>query len=605
MNLNTSSDITLDVRTPPKVKQHIKKPPKKNENLENSHPGIAVPIEDSELVLEQSTKKNNFYKINKSTTDSGLSTWVLLNSQTVSPPSVTIKPSRKSAVKQKGEVNKNSTNIDVEIFNKIAKPLFKKRVPVSTTKKHQTTTTSVHSMSTEKVTTLSDKDQKLTKIKASILKNAMNKKNNATLTTSTKKPLDVSTAPTNINKESLQSHKNKFETSTNSNDIPLLSTTSMENAILSIESKQDDIELEGTTTSSKKTRRPSTKRKKNKNRRRKPATDKSDLNNTKVANKVVNHKDKPFSTQIYNYLSREIMPTVGVGLVGLMVTAGLASYFLYPFGVARRSYEVDRRDKDGAYYYNEEYTPGGISEEEAIGKVIAGMPSLNHRSRDTYSSLRYNDNEQGYKKEYQQGPEESIYLTPDNEYNTYSSQKNRKPNYYGSHAYDKDIIERSQETGYTVNNQFVVGNVPKELQDVTLSVVPEHGPRNLPKTESYVEIQDMPNIVGRSLPYIPKIRKRRNSDIDNEISTDEEFLREETSTIPIPSTIPPDVTTISSTSNSKPESLIQFFRNVLETKIKYGLEILQSASKSISRYFAEVNRRFNDKMQSKEQPRIF
>ncbi|KAK9870287.1 hypothetical protein WA026_006374 [Henosepilachna vigintioctopunctata] len=68
-----------------------------------------------------------------------------------------------------------------------------------------------------------------------------------------------------------------------------------------------------------------------------------------------------------------MMPTIGVGLVGLMVTAGLASYFLYPFGAARRIYEVDRKDKGGSYSYNDIYS-GGIAEEEALGKVIAGMP---------------------------------------------------------------------------------------------------------------------------------------------------------------------------------------------------------------------------------------
>lgn len=54
-----------------------------------------------------------------------------------------------------------------------------------------------------------------------------------------------------------------------------------------------------------------------------------------------------------------------------MVTAGLASYFLYPFGALRRSYDVDRKDKDGGYYYND-YTSGGVAEEDMIGKVIAG-----------------------------------------------------------------------------------------------------------------------------------------------------------------------------------------------------------------------------------------
>lgn len=99
------------------------------------------------------------------------------------------------------------------------------------------------------------------------------------------------------------------------------------------------------------------------------------------------------STKIYNYLSREIMPTVGVGLIGLVVTAGLAGYLLGPLGAIRRSYEAADRKDDLYYYNNEEYAgPGadGQSEEEVFGKVIAGMPVHTNNYRNNVRYVQQN-----------------------------------------------------------------------------------------------------------------------------------------------------------------------------------------------------------------------
>ncbi|XP_044255957.1 cell wall protein DAN4-like isoform X2 [Tribolium madens] len=334
----TSPDIvTLDTRTPPKIKQHAKKKPQKPEPLENSHAGVAIPVNEDEVNLEETTKKF-FYKLEKPTTNSGLSTWILLSGQT------TPKPSRKPVIKP----NENQNVTVVVDSNKIIKPLFKKRGTTSTT------TTPIPSTT------------KLTKVKASVLSGA---KSSSTTTTTTGAPTTVTTTVSS--------------TTTNSSTLP-------------IEAKDGgEADL-----SEKKTRRPSTtKRKKNKNRRRRPS-EKSD--STKI-DKPIQSKEKPIGTQLYNYLSREVMPTVGVGLVGLMVTAGLASYFLYPFGVARRSYDIDRRDKDNHVYYSDEYS-GGIAEEEAIGKVIAGMPSNSlygnnfktPTSRHSFSNHRVIEQSTGY-----------------------------------------------------------------------------------------------------------------------------------------------------------------------------------------------------------------
>jgi hypothetical protein len=84
--------------------------------------------------------------------------------------------------------------------------------------------------------------------------------------------------------------------------------------------------------------------------------------------------EKPISTQIYNFLAREVMPSVGVGLVGLVVTAGLATYFLGgPLGALRRSYDIANRRDDVAFDRSDDF--GNAHDEgEMFGKVIAGMP---------------------------------------------------------------------------------------------------------------------------------------------------------------------------------------------------------------------------------------
>lgn len=112
------------------------------------------------------------------------------------------------------------------------------------------------------------------------------------------------------------------------------------------------------------------------------------LNGDKKPTKGTSTKDKPLTTKIYNYLAREVMPTVGVGLVGLTVAAGLATYFLGPFGALRRSYDIASDRKDDFYHNNDdEYGGNGQSEEEVFGKVIAGMPA----NSPYRNSMKYNN----------------------------------------------------------------------------------------------------------------------------------------------------------------------------------------------------------------------
>lgn len=131
-------------------------------------------------------------------------------------------------------------------------------------------------------------------------------------------------------------------------------------------------------------RSPSTKKPKSKLKTKKKNPIKNKITNA-VGKPATKLKEKPMTTKIYNYISREVMPTVGVGLMGLVVTAGLASYFLGPFTALRRSYDeaLDRQDNlDGIYQVNsEEYAGAGAdngqNEEDVLGKFIAGMPASN------------------------------------------------------------------------------------------------------------------------------------------------------------------------------------------------------------------------------------
>lgn len=103
---------------------------------------------------------------------------------------------------------------------------------------------------------------------------------------------------------------------------------------------------------------------------------------TSVSKQPNKNKDKPISTTIYNYLSREVMPSVGILGAGILLTAGLASYIFGPFGALRRSYDdaSDRQDNvDNIYSVNsEEYAnegnDNGQHEEEVFSKFLAGMP---------------------------------------------------------------------------------------------------------------------------------------------------------------------------------------------------------------------------------------
>lgn len=560
-----ATDVVLDTRTPPKVKQQQKQ----KEAIENSHPGIAEPVDEELINLEEATKKLNFYKIEKPTTNSGLSTWILLSGQT--PPSTT-------------KVDSNLTLV-TDMPNRIVKPIFKKRT--TTTRKPFTTTTTTSAPTT---TAETEKTTKMNKIKASILSNALHNKktHNTTLAkqnSTTQVPLSTkSTTTSPMTTTTIISTTVALNKNISANE----SINAVDSNALPLEAKDTEMELTTAATDVKKTRRPTTnKRKKNKNKRKRPATDKVS-NSTKIA-----LKEKPISTQIYNYLSREVMPTVGVGLVGLMVTAGLASYFLYPFGAARRNYNIDRKDKEGSYHYLDDYDSGGIAEEEAIGKVIAGMQStttasyINYRrnnAKTSYSSVRYrNVNSQGPNDSYQKK-----YHASYNGNNDYGVNNN---NYQTEPYYNKDVVEQNKETGYMVDDKkFVVGSVSQEsFQEVTPVTVPEHGPRSLKNR-----------------------RRRQVSDIDNEIFSDvtenpnpnSSYSSEFTTTGAFSTTTTTEKHSFSTTQkNNRTEvaphkSFVNLLKDLFHMKVNFGLQLLHNATVSVARYLGRVQKRLEDHYRS-------
>lgn len=265
------------------------------------------------------------------------------------------------------------------------------------------------------------------------------------------------------------------------------------------------------TTSTSTTKRPrnNPKRKKNKVRRRKPTTSTTTTTvssvissttekdlieepiaengiqeskivpETKVAGNLTKTKKKPASTpismQIYNFLSREVMPSFGVmSLVGLGL--GLASYFLYPLGgtVTRRNYDVEPKYKYNFDEYGGNY---GQREEEVLSKVLQGMTIDENKypgSKDYDNNYyRYQHYDGGYdaqpiKKSDQRYPPSSAIYRPENTASIHKykntdyrySDSTSTPNYYDRSKH-REYVVGSAAPG-TANRQFVVGSIPKE-----------------------------------------------------------------------------------------------------------------------------------------------
>ncbi|KAF6204552.1 hypothetical protein GE061_018712 [Apolygus lucorum] len=236
----------------------------------------------------------------------------------------------------------------------------------------------------------------------------------------------------------------------------LVPTTSIKIESSTIESPDDTPTTEDV--KDKTTRRPTTnkKKKKNKNRRRRPSKPDAETAESKVeetsvsppSTKIETHA-RPISTRIYNYLAREVMPSVGVGLVGLVLTAGLAGLFLYPFGggIARRNYDKGSGPvPDHQMYYYNSYSPHpehfkGQPEESVFGQVLSSMNQ--NTFSPSYDSSKFVNNKYRY--------DAQDYSHKDNDYNVNG--------YAGSSDYST-LPDSVKNSDYGVKSDFNTPQVP-------------------------------------------------------------------------------------------------------------------------------------------------
>ncbi|KAJ8687023.1 hypothetical protein QAD02_022817 [Eretmocerus hayati] len=222
---------------------------------------------------------------------------------------------------------------------------------------------------------------------------------------------------------------------------------------------------------------------------------------------------KPIGTQLYNFISRDVMPSVGVmSLVGLGL--GLASYFLYPFGsvIARRNYEVEPN-----YKYNlEEYGgPHGLREEEVLSKVYSGMTNNQHRENRYNAGVsneknpnyyRYTGSDQDQARpqmttrnptivaknphgKVAYKPISTTSYTPDYHKSEFKyPELTTTSNYHQRQQQPSEFSYTAGKGGIGNNRQFVVGNIPKQYSDSEVDRIPE-----LPRTESTIDFFKMLN----------------------------------------------------------------------------------------------------------------
>ncbi|XP_018369476.1 PREDICTED: uncharacterized protein LOC108765311 [Trachymyrmex cornetzi] len=431
------------------------------------------------------------------------------------------------------------------------KPMFVTKIKASvlmdtqktpTTLLPATTATSVSASTTFK-SNLSTVDL----IEVPVRSKPVNTKGNA-LKVQMKKPIDETTQieiePIKVNAPILTIEKiNKMDEimikdmdDLNDSRIDLKFDFNPELTKINVETKAEaDATTSTSATASTTTKRPrhNSKRKKNKTRRRKPtttsapsstmvpvlmetnesATDSTIMDNavqeskiapeTKVgANTTKTKKKQPqkaISTQIYNFLSREVMPSFGVmSLVGLGL--GLASYFLYPFGgtITRRNYDVEPNYKYNMDEYGGNY---GQSEEEMLSKVFQGMTNYENK----YPGTKDNYNNDYYHYQHYDGAYDTQTKKVETRYpavstspvykaveNTQPAVKYRNTDFQYPEAqttpvyYDRKRPDFAAEvsTSSAANRQFVVGNVPKEYPfDVKAANLPVDNKKGYMSTE--------------------------------------------------------------------------------------------------------------------------
>lgn len=409
------------------------------------HQGVAVPMTLEEYEKEIAREKDLLSKARKkiavesSTPKDGISTWILLSGSN----NPTTRPEMKPAFRIDSAEKKPA-----KIFNNTM--TTKKRIaPTTTTKITKSTAKYNNNKLITRVKITSSNESKnetdveaTTKAQATTKKPQMTTKAKKYTTPRPKTTTTITTTPTTTTTTTTEAVEIIYEDIEEQQSAapPVESST-----FLIMEPKDADFNLPNDRSPSKssptkkvvkagtstKTKKKKTTAGTNSTRIKKKSDKKTSL--TKLSSK---NPEKTITTQIYNYLAREVMPTVGVGLVGLVVTAGLATYFLGgPLTALRRSYDISNRRDDVAYDRSDEF--GNIqNEEEMFGKVIAGMPENSaYRNNIRVSSYRPKVQQySGYSQYNQQSPkfgaqQQLRYRAVDPYQNSYQTQ-NQYQQYY-------------------------------------------------------------------------------------------------------------------------------------------------------------------------------
>lgn len=383
---------------------------------EKRHLGVAVPVTMEEIEKELASQSS---VRETSTSKDGISTWILLSGTS---PTAAPEMSRSGA-----EIQKVDKTTKIRDNSKAPNKAAVKSNQNNKNKPKSKTTTPLPSVTNET-------NSELNVSKIEILPDPVPLAQTPILRPK-KRPTTTTVATTPQTPEEV--------TVTEGVDDIIATTKETPVPFLVLEPKDADFDLPqdrspGKTTT-KKPKRNNNKTKKKNNK--KPNNNNNNLNDTKNSTKTaIKKKENPIGTKIYNYLSREMMPAVG--LLGLVLTAGLAGYFVGPFGALRRSYDINDRKDDLYYHNNEEYAgTDGQYEEEVFGKVIAGMP-LNSNYRN---NVRYNNHRPNY---YHQGP--SKY--PQQYNNRYRNAANQQL------PHQQHVAQQLSYSGYHPNTQNNAAN---------------------------------------------------------------------------------------------------------------------------------------------------
>lgn len=406
--------------------------------------GIAIPVvmddEDLETIepvkklqkipevtkpAKEEKKKNGIKTQATTTPSSGLSTWILLSDN----KDVTT-PAPKKFYKNGNEEKKKAAG-GVSTTKKPTK------IQVTTTQKTLPANKKPTSKPAGNGTKKPETDTSATSALEAMVKNQI-KYLTTTAVTATSKPKrndsKISTHKKNQSEKRKTAEKIEVAETKDKAEIWLPSTkgvntlpthfvlTTEETTAMSVtEPNKASTLADGSVESVTKKKKSSTKKKKKNKKKKKPENG--------VEAKI---PDQAVGSQIYNFLSREIVPTVGLGLIGVALTAGLASFLGYnPFVSTtvplRRTYDTNHGYASSSYYnYNTDYGDEGQSEEVLLREVLSGMPEesrygLTHA--DSSYSKTYSRKDQSYdniKNPVYSTPTGSVY-NPDKETGNYNS----------------------------------------------------------------------------------------------------------------------------------------------------------------------------------------